>query len=240
MGKARQMLTGRSYGIIHIFYSRLFYVIKFVHNKWSTYWTLKNSIQLEGNSKVGIHHSTLFNLTNSKIIVRNGSFKVGIDFGYFDGGVYDPRQDTCRIFLVNSTLEIEGNVSLFPGVVISGINARICIKNGTVINRGSQIVALKDIEIGENCLIAQGVLIRDNDGHKLSTQANEEASMGIEKVRIDNHCWLGQRAMILKDVILHDNVIVAAGAVVAKSVEANNLVAGVPAKVIKGNVKWGA
>jgi acetyltransferase-like isoleucine patch superfamily enzyme len=234
------MLTSRSYGLIQIVYSRFFYVIKRIHNRWNSYWTLKKSIQLEGNSKIGIHHSSLFNISNSKIIVRNGALKIGIDFGYFDGGVYDPARDNCRIYMVNSTLEIEGNVSLFPGVVISAINAKVVIKDGTIINGGTHIIALKDIEIGKNCLIAQGVIIRDNDGHKLSTDAGKEVDMGIERVSIGDHCWLGQKAMILKDVILQDNVIVAAGAVVAKSVDANNLVAGVPAKVIKENVKWGA
>src|ERR1700722_10802212 len=234
------MLTSRSYGLIHNSYGRLFYAVKYVHNKWHTYWNLKRSIELDSNSRIGIHHSTLMNITNSKIIVRNGSLKVGIDFGYFDGGVYDSRKDSCRIYMVNSTLEIEGNVSLFPGVVISAINARVCIKDGTIINGDTHIIALKDIEIGQNCLIAQGVIIRDNDGHKLSTEVGVEADMGIDKVQIGNHCWLGQKAMILKGVILHDNVVVAAGAVVAKSVEENKLVAGVPAKVIKENVKWGA
>jgi acetyltransferase-like isoleucine patch superfamily enzyme len=234
------MLTSRSYGLIQFFYGKFFYIIKRIHNKWSSYWALKKSIQLDGDSKIGIHHSTMFNLINSKIVVRNGSLKVGIDFGYFDAGMYDCTKENCRIYLENSSLEIEGNVSLCPGVVIYGLNARIVIKNGTIVNGGSQIIALKEIEIGEDCLLAQGVIIRDNDGHKLSTKPGEEASKEIEKVNIGNHCWLGQRTMILKGVVLQDNIIVAAGAVVAKSVEANNLVAGVPAKVIKENVKWSA
>ncbi|HTA81618.1 MAG TPA: acyltransferase [Bacteroidia bacterium] len=240
MGRARQMLMSRSYGLLQICYGRLFYSIKYTHNKWNGYWSLKKSIKLIGNSKIGIHHSTMCNIKNSKIIVNNGSLKVGVDYGYFDGGGFDSSKDNCRISLHNSTLEIEGDVTLYAGVTINGINAKIVIKHGTAINGGTQIIALSDIEIGQNCMIAQGVIIRDNDGHKLSTEANAEVDMGIEKVRIGNHCWLGQRSMILKDVILQDNVIVAAGAVVTKSVDANNLVAGVPAKILKENVKWGA
>lgn len=234
------MLMSRSYGLTQIFYGRLYYSVKFLHNKWNVYWSLKKGIQLEGDSRIGIHHSTMCDLVNSKIIVRNGNLKVGIDYGYFDGGGFDSRRDNCRIYLVNSILEVEGDVTLYAGVTIYGINARIVIKHGTAINEGAQIIALSDIEIGKNCLIAQGVIIRDNDGHKLSTDAGKEVDMGIDRVCIGDHCWLGQRAMILKDVVLQDNVIVAAGAVVTKSVDANNLVAGVPAKVIKENVKWGA
>jgi acetyltransferase-like isoleucine patch superfamily enzyme len=240
VGKARQMLTGRSYGLIHILYGKLFYTVKYIHNKWNAYWSLKRSIKFEGDSKIGIHHSTMVSLKDSKIIVRNGILKIGVDFGYFDGGSYDSRKDNCRIYLVNSSLEIEGNVSLLPGVVIYAINAKISIKNGTLINGGTHIIALKNIEIGENCLIAQDVNIRDNDGHMLSSQMGEAVNPGIERIQIGNHCWIGQRAMILKGVILQDNVIVGAGAVVSKSVGANNLVAGVPARVIKENVTWGA
>jgi len=240
VGRARQMLTSRSYGLIQIFYGKLFYAVKYAHNSWHKYWVVKRSIRLEGGSKIGIHHSTAFNLSNSNIIVRNGTLKIGIDFGYFDGGSYDSRKDSCKIYLVNSSLEIEGDVSLLPGVSIYGINAKICIKNGTLINGDSHIIALKNIEIGENCLIAQGVIIRDNDGHKLTTGLDNVLSNDIEEVHIGDHCWLGQRAMILKGVVLHDNIVVAAGAVVTKSVEAGNLVGGVPARVIKENVTWSA
>lgn len=238
MGKTRDILTRRSYGLTQVIFSRCFYAIKLVHNKWNNYWTLKRSIELDAESKIGIHHSTLFNIYNSKIIVRKGSLKIGIDFGYFDGGIYDPRKDNCRIYLVNSTLEIEGNVSLYPGVIISAINAKVVIKNGTIINGGSHVIALKGVEIGEDCLLAQGVMIRDNDGHKLGDSVDKELVMGIDKVVIGNHCWLGQKAMILKGVTLQDNVVVAGGAVVSKSVEAGNIVAGVPAKTIKEKINW--
>ena len=240
MSKARNILVSRSYGLTQVIYSSFFYFVKHVHNKWSSYWALKSSIELDKDSKIGIHHSTMFNISNSKIIVKKGTFKIGIDFGYFDGGVYDSRQDSCRIYLVNSTLEIEGDVSLYPGVVIYATNARILIKNGTIINGGTNIIALKEIEIGEGCLMAHGVMIRDNDGHKLGDLDGKELSMGIEKTTVGNYCWLGQKSMILKGVTLHNNVIVAAGAVVTKSVEPNNIVAGIPAKVIKENVNWSA
>jgi acetyltransferase-like isoleucine patch superfamily enzyme len=45
--------------------------------------------------------------------------------------------------------------------------------------------------------------------------------------------------MILKGVNIGNGAIVAAGAVVTKDVPPNCMVAGVPAKIIKENVKWG-
>jgi acetyltransferase-like isoleucine patch superfamily enzyme len=239
MSRARQMLSGKSHGLIHNLYSRIYFRVKYIYLKTYNYFKRNKSIVLVGDAKIGMHHSALLSLDNSKIIVHDGTFKVGIDFGYFDGSIYDPRKDTCRIFLTNSTLEIYGNVSLHPGVAINAENAKVVIRNNTIINGGTSIISKKKIEIGENCLFAQGVIIRDNDGHKLYS-GTDSVDSEIQETIIGNHCWLGQRAMILKGVILQDNVVVAAGAVVSKSVNANSVVAGVPAKVIKENVSWKA
>jgi len=240
MGKARQLLLGKGYSYRRVIYSKLFYAVKYIHNKWSAYKNLKKNIVLKGNSKIGIHHSALLTLKNSKIIVHDGVLKIGIDFGYFDGGVYNPQKESCVISLTDSVLEVHGNVTLFPGVVILGINGKIVIKNNTVINGGAQIISLKGIQIGEDCLFAQGAIIRDNDGHKLDTGNNASLDLTCKEVSIGNHCWIGQRTMILKGVIIEDNAIIAGGSVVTKSVKKGSIVAGVPAKVIKENATWSA
>ena len=180
------------------------------------------------------------NIKNSKIVVNNGSLKVGIDFGYFDGGIYDSASDRCKIFMINSTLEVFGNVSLYPGVLIYAINAHIIIRNNTKINGGVEIVSLKKIDIGEDCLFAEGIIVRDNDGHKFGTAGNVSDELENKEIKIGNHCWIGQRAMILKGVTLADNVIVGAGAVVAGNFPSSVAVAGIPAKIIKENVSWSA
>lgn len=238
MGKPRNNLTGKSYNLYSNLYSRFFYTIKLLFNKITNYIELKKSVVLNGDSRIGIHHKTLTNLKNSKIIVNNGSLKVGIDFGYFDGGIYDSKIDRCKLFMINSTLEIHGNVSLFPGVIIYAINATIVIRNNTLINGGVEIISLKKIEIGEDCLFAQGTIIRDNDGHFLA--AGAPAGNEVAEVKIGKHCWIGQRAMILKGVNLADNVVIGAGAVVTGSFPSNVAIAGIPAKVIKENVSWQA
>jgi acetyltransferase-like isoleucine patch superfamily enzyme len=50
---------------------------------------------------------------------------------------------------------------------------------------------------------------------------------------VEDGCWIGARATILPGVTLGRGCVVAAGAVVASSVEPNMLVGGVPAKPIK-------
>jgi acetyltransferase-like isoleucine patch superfamily enzyme len=52
-------------------------------------------------------------------------------------------------------------------------------------------------------------------------------------VTIADNVWIGMNATILKGVTIGENSVVAAGAVVTKSVPANVVVAGNPAVVIK-------
>jgi maltose O-acetyltransferase len=59
--------------------------------------------------------------------------------------------------------------------------------------------------------------------------------MIIGKVKIGNRCWIGAKAVILKDVELGDGCVVGAGAVVTKSVAPGSVVAGVPAQTLAQN-----
>ena len=74
--------------------------------------------------------------------------------------------------------------------------------------------------IGENCVILHGVTDGGRSGH---------SGLPI----IGNNVSIGAHAIILGDVKIGDNSIIGAGAVVVKDVEANTVVAGNPAKIIK-------
>jgi maltose O-acetyltransferase len=52
-------------------------------------------------------------------------------------------------------------------------------------------------------------------------------------IKIGNRCWIGAKAIILKDVELGDGCVVAAGAVVTRSFPSGSVIAGVPARPIQ-------
>lgn len=52
------------------------------------------------------------------------------------------------------------------------------------------------------------------------------------KVKIGNNIYFGTNVVVLKGVTIGDNCVVAAGSIITKSIPANSVVAGVPAKVI--------
>lgn len=239
MSLRRYFTIHKNYSIWGLFLSACFMCIKDWHRRVGQHLSNSKSIFLRNNASIGIHHITNLTLQNSRIIVENGTFKVGIDYGYYDGGMFDSKRDVCRIHLVNSSLIIQGDVSFYPGVQLYANNAEIIIGKGTKINGNTQIIAANKIEIGEGCFIAQGVIIRDNDGHNLSTDESTPEMKRLP-IRIGNHCWLGQRSMIMKGVTIGSNSVIAAGAVVTKDIENGTLAGGVPAKTIFRKVLWSA
>ncbi len=92
-------------------------------------------------------------------------------------------------------------------------------------NNGCQVICSERISIVEMVAIGSEVIIRDSDDHDIISDSVEKT----KPVKIGNHVWSGQRAMILKGVSVGDGAIIAAGAVVTRDV---------PAKVIRKNVEW--
>ena len=108
---------------------------------------------------------------------------------------------------------------------------RISIGDYALITPGVRITASDLIEIGHSCMIASGAYITDSDWHSLYDRIERNAEPA--PIRIGDNVWIGDRATVLKGVTIGDNSVVGAGAVVAKDVPANVVVAGNPARVVK-------
>ena len=91
----------------------------------------------------------------------------------------------------------------------------------------------KGIYIGENTLIAGGVIILSHD-HCKRTDDNQPF---LANTQIGNNCFIATNSIILPGVKIGDQVIVGAGSIVTKNIESNCVVAGNPAKVIRKNIK---
>jgi acetyltransferase-like isoleucine patch superfamily enzyme len=59
--------------------------------------------------------------------------------------------------------------------------------------------------------------------------------MELQKVQLGNNLWIGTHAVIMSDVA--SDTVVGAGAVVTKLFAPSTVIAGVPAKVIRGRGK---
>ena len=140
------------------------------------------------------------------------------------------------------------HVSCYAGCSFSlGKEGTCSIGDFSLLN-GALIMAEERIEIGSYCLVSWNVGIADSDFHPLEPAQRRQDALALapyyEKrpqrpplrtapVRIHDNVWIGMGAVILKGVEIGENSVVAAGAIVTKSVPPNVVVAGNPAAIVK-------
>lgn len=90
-----------------------------------------------------------------------------------------------------------------------------------------------EIRIGKNCMIAPRVCIYTAT-HPLDPCERNETGLEYGKpVAIGDNVWIGGSAVVNPGVTIGDNAVVASGSVVTKSVPANAVVGGNPARVLR-------
>jgi acetyltransferase-like isoleucine patch superfamily enzyme len=109
---------------------------------------------------------------------------------------------------------------------ITGLN--ITIGHDTVINRNTYLDGRAGLTIGSCVSISPETYIISLDHDPRSATFETRPA----PVVIEDHVWIGARAMILPGVRLGKGCAVGAGAVVTKDVADYAIVAGVPAKII--------
>ena len=108
----------------------------------------------------------------------------------------------------------------------------IFIGNDVFIGANCEFNIKKKIIVGNNTLIASGCKFIDHDHGTLKCELMRIQIGPEEDIIIDEDVWIGANAVILKGVNINKGAIIAAGAIVNKSVPAYEIWGGVPAKKI--------
>jgi carbonic anhydrase/acetyltransferase-like protein (isoleucine patch superfamily) len=112
----------------------------------------------------------------------------------------------------------------------SRARGKICIGRSVwqsfAVSGGCYIQGDNGIEIGDDTIFAPGVKIISANHSKSDFSVWDKC----EPIRIGKRCWIGANAVILPSVVLGDDVVVGAGAVVTKNFPSNSTIAGVPAR----------
>jgi acetyltransferase-like isoleucine patch superfamily enzyme len=108
----------------------------------------------------------------------------------------------------------------------------IVIGDRVFIGKGCEFNIRQPIRIGDDCLIASGCKFIDHD-HGIVKDMNMNSQPGREKpILIESDVWLGVNVVVLKGVTLGTGAVIAAGAVVTKSVPPFEIWGGIPARKI--------
>lgn len=115
---------------------------------------------------------------------------------------------------------------------------KITIKDNVHINWDVHIGALDKIVIEDNVLIGSRVLITDHshgrtEGTDLKLPPDTRPLYSKGPVIIHKNVWLGEGVCVMPGVTIGENTIVGANSVVTKSLPANCIAGGIPAKIIR-------
>lgn len=113
----------------------------------------------------------------------------------------------------------------------SELIGRVKIGDGTFINRSAYLRDL--VSIGENVNLGPFVRML-TDGHDIGKQSRRAGTNVTKPIEVGDGAWIGAAATILGGVSIGSGSIVAAGSVVTKDVPPNAIVAGVPARIVRG------
>jgi acetyltransferase-like isoleucine patch superfamily enzyme len=170
-----------------------------------------------------------------------------VDFGE---GFYCETAQIFRFIKTKAShaVRIGNHVSCYAGCSFSiGEDGCAVVGDFTLLN-GALIMAEERIEIGSHCLVSWNVGIADSDFHPLAPAQRlidakalapfyqdrpPRPKLETRPVIIGDNVWIGMHSLILKGVTIGENSVVAAGAIVTKSVPSNCVVAGNPAAVVK-------
>jgi serine acetyltransferase len=115
---------------------------------------------------------------------------------------------------------------------------QILIGDNVSMNYDCHIGCINQIIIEDNVLIASRVFITDHSHGEITEQELKiPPSLRILSskgpVIIRKNVWIGEGVVIMPNVTIGENCIIGANAVVTKSIPANSVVGGIPAKIIK-------
>ncbi len=166
--------------------------------------------------------------SNNTILIELPSKFIGTSIVMNGDNNYCSIKATRHRFIRHTTFGMEnGGIITFGGGISVYRNLNVVAKAG------------KRVDVGDECMFARDIIVRNDDGHTILDATTKEILNAPENIKIADKVWVGTRSMVLKGAEVSEGSIIGAMSLVNKKFkEKNIIIAGVPAKKVKENVMW--
>ena len=199
------------------------------------YFSVKQAVKLP----VFIFRNTKLSDMKGQVLLNGAIRTGGVSIGKYGVGTLDIRYDRT-IWSNCGTVVFNGDANIGSGSRLSvNREGTLTFGNKFCITGNSSVICSNDIKFGDNVLLSWDILVMDTDFHKLLNEKDEHINPS-KPILLGDRVWVGCRATILKGVTICNDVVVAAGSVVTRSVSAENTVIGGAngQKVIREGIRW--
>ncbi|MDO8774507.1 MAG: acyltransferase [Burkholderiaceae bacterium] len=181
----------------------------FIRKIRSTFSALKNFISTASCYFLAIGNPAL-------TIGGNCHFKKSVKLVTTDGGSISIGKGSC----------------LSESVQIVAQGGHVIIGDNVFIGIGCLIVSKNRIIMGNDTLIAEYVVIRDQD-HKVDSRPIRISGFHTSPIHIGEDVWIGCKASVLRGAHIGDRCVIGAHALVKSHIADGLLAVGVPARPVK-------
>lgn len=180
--------------------------------------------------------------TSVDFYIQNGNLKAGknCDLSGLSINIVGAKKGFLNV-VIGDDCFLSGTLALYSG------ECEIVIGNRVFIGPNTMLFAYKKINIEDDVMVSWGCTLIDTNAHSLKSQERLNDVLDWKKgpemknwkiveskaIHVESNVWIGFNSIITKGVRLGKACIVASGSVVTKSVNANIIVGGNPAKFIK-------
>jgi acetyltransferase-like isoleucine patch superfamily enzyme len=149
-----------------------------------------------------------------------------------------PLHGNVLEMLRDGRLTIGPHAFFEPGVWLTSDAGRITIGGGALLNLGVMVAAVERVEIGAQCMLANGCLVTDGN-HRFDDLERPVPWQGFTTkgpTVLGDNVWLGANVVVTSGVTIGRRCVVGANSVVVEDLPPLSIAAGAPARVI-GSVR---
>ena len=179
------------------------------------------------NHGLGTYTKTI-NGRNNRIFIGNGTIMMN---------------PTFHIVGNNNSISIGENCHIGSGCSfwMEGNNIQIIIGSNTTFTQRNHLNAQEEgssIRIGSNCMFSNHIIVRTSDSHPIFELGTGKRINPAKDITIENDVWIAPDTKIMKGAFIGEGSIIGSNTMVSKTIPPHSLAVGMPAKVVRSNVRW--